>query len=289
MKKKSLLLALFTLIFITGCFGKEQKELKPIEVLEKTVQNLGEVKSLEVVATLNAKVIQEGATVEISVPLSVAVSEAKDEMDMKVSLGENPFIGSLEAYFIANTESKKLDLYFPSSLYDMMLGIKSEESKWLYTTTTLEENEDSKSIISDEDLEKIKNIDYKKVIGDNFVYVDTNEGINHYQLIINNDLIQRLAVELGEEVESIKEEIKLEVYIDAENYNITKIGSDLKNMLTENASEEELEKFSSLEEFSFTMEFKNVNNTTVTIPEDVKNDAIDLEKYTMDLLDSIQD
>ena len=289
MKKKILLfIALFTMVFMTGC-GKEQEELKPIDILEKTVQSLSDVKSLEVVATAKAKVVEEGTSVEINIPLSVAVSETKDEMDMKISLGDNPFIGSLEAYFIADTQNKKIDLYFPSSLYDMILGVESEESKWLFTTTTLEENEDLEETISEEDLNKIKSIDYKKVIGDNFVYVDNDEGINHYQLIINNDLIQRLATELGEETESFEEEIKLDVYIDATNYNLTKISADLKELLTSNTTEEEQETFNNIEEFTFTMEFKNVNNTTVTISEDVKNNAIELEQYTNDILESMED
>ena len=239
MKKKVLLfITLFTMVFMTGC-GTKKEELKPIDVLEKTIQNLADIKSLEVVSSINAKLNQDGTKVDMNIPLTIAASEAKDEMGLKISLGENPFIGTLEAYLVANTKDKKLDLYFPSSIYDMMFGIESKEPKWLYTNVDLEE--DSEMTIKDEDLEKIKNIDYKKVIGDNFVYVDSNEGINHYQLIFNGDLINRLAVEIGEETENYDEEkeIKLDVYIDAKNYNITKISSDLKELVLENSTDEE--------------------------------------------------
>lgn len=289
MKKKILLfITLFTMVFMTGCGPKEEvkEELKPIDVLEKSVQSLNEIKSVEVVSTLSATVNQEGSKVDMNIPLTITVGEAKDEINMKLALGENPIIGSLETYFKLNTKDKNVDLYLPSSILNSVFGIESEDTVWLHTSTTLEDNEDLE--VNDEELDETKNIDYKKVIGNNFVYVDSNEGINHYQLVINNDLIQRLATELNEEIENIEEVLKLDFYIDAKNYNITKLSMDLKELVIDNGDAEDIETVEVFDKFVFTMEFKNVNNTTVTIPDEVKNNVFDLEQYLNNIKPSVE-
>jgi len=382
MKKKILLfVALVSMIFMSGC-GTKNNELKPIDVLEKSVKSLNDIKSIEVVSTLSAVGSEEGTKFDMNIPLTIAGSGVKDGLLMKLSLGDNPFIGGMEAYVSANTKNENIEMYIPSSIIDSIYGIKNEKSKWLYVNASDLMGEDVSISIDEEELNKIKDIDYKKIIGDNFVYVDSNEGINHYQLIINDEFIKRLPgssevldtvgdtkdsaakseatmivsginnycaiaamkeqldgtkdickdgvtkdevstmIDLGEtkvnsityngkvtslEVESngrtvtydgsiysiskkeadeLGVEIKLDVYIDAKNYNITKIGFDLKEMLVNN--EVEVEDIEMFEEFTFTMEFKNINNTTVTIPEDVKNSAISIEEYAEEISNLVE-
>lgn len=282
MKKKSLLLlALFTMIFVTGCFEKKEVELSPIDVLGKSIENLKDVKSLEVVSTIKAKYEQDGVSVNIEIPFSVSTSEDKDSFAMKMAIGDNMFIGARDAYFLEDSTTNSLNIYFPSTICNMFLGTNSEDEVWLYYNMTLDEITDSTEDVDfEESLEKIKNLDYKKVIGENFVYVDSNEGINHYQLTLNDALVQRLATELGQEIDKMEGEIKLHVYISQEYYNITKITTDLKDMLVANADEEDVETINeSIEEFSLSFEFKNINNTNVTMPEEIRNNAVEAAEY----------
>ena len=58
--------------------------------------------------------------------------------------------------------------------------------------------------------------------------------------------------------------------------NLTKIKADFKELMKEIEPDEEMVNF---DEFSLTMDFKNINNTTVTVADMVKNNAIELEVY----------
>lgn len=278
MKKKTLvLLALFSLFLVTGC-GEKTKELAPIDVLTKTMEKLGEAKSLEVAANVKAKYSEDGISVDIDVPFIVSVATDEESFDMKVLIDKNSFMDRVEAYVSGNTKEKNFNAYFPSTLFDSMMEIESDEVEWLHYGMSLE---DLDLDTDTADLEKLNNLDYKKIIGDNFVYVDTTDNVKHYQFVINQDLFGRLATELGETLEDdmkFEGDFKVDFYID-KDYNLVKMVMDFKQFM-DLMDDEEMMMF---DEFSATIEIKNVNNTTVTIPEEIKNNATDFEEYLENL------
>ena len=385
MKKKLLLfVAILSMIFMTGCFDKKQEENpkenyeENVETLETAIENLNDIKSIEILSTLNLKVNQDDTKVELNIPFTIAGNENEDNLLMKLSLGENSLLKSMEAYVSVNKKDENVEMYIPSTIIDMIFGLELEETEWLYVN--LNDLTGESISINEDVLNEYKNIDYKKVIGKNFVYVDSDEGVNHYKLIINDELIKRLPLEtaikevldvvddakvsaaksgasmvvfgvnnycaaadmreqlsgetnickdgvtieeVGEivdledikvnsitfdgkvtelEIESNKitiiydngeyivsknesegfgVEIKLDVYIDTKDYNFTKIAFDLSELTMENG--EKIEEIEMFEQFKFTIEFKNINNTVITIPEDIKNNNITIDTYVNNL------
>lgn len=286
MKKKILsIFMLLTLVLVTGC-GEKKEELAPFEVLTKTVEKLNEYNSYEVAATMKMAFKQNGANVSFEVPYSVSMQQTDSYVGVKLFMGESDLIPETEAYIEASIEGgkelKNLTAYLPANLLEEYLGTELEEGKFYYYSMDLADvtadipEETSKEL--EQALEKIQNLDYKKIIGDNFVYVDTTDEIRHYQLVFNMDLVKRLFVELGEEVTddmNIDFELKLDLYID-KDYNVVRESIDLKDILNESiAGEEDAPVF---DEVSLTFENKNINNTTVTVPETIKNSALDLNK-----------
>ena len=275
MKKNILFLtAIICCVLLTGCFKE-----KPMDTLTKTIDNYKNVSSLEVSALIHAKAIEEGVSATVDLPLTMAISETNEETVMKMSLGENAFIGEMD--FFANVKKENILVYFPLKLIYILSGMTDyeEEDIWLKYEMSLEDVE-----MTDEDkenLEKLENLDYTKIIGEeNFALVSEEENVNHYSLIINKDLLQRLATELGEDTTEFNEfdyEIKLSVYIDTTTHQFTKISADLKDIMSQIEIEEEID-LSSISELSFTLEFKNVNNTNITIDKEIVENATTLDE-----------
>lgn len=277
MKKKILfLVTVLCCALLTGCFNE-----KPIDTLSKTVDNLKNAKSLEITALVHAKAEEDGVTATVDIPFTVAASEANEEANMKISLGENAFVGKMDLY--AKVTEEKLNMYFLSDVIYNLLGFEDYESEWLSYEMTLDDLSDEEMTEEDKaTLEKLENLDYTKVIGeDNFTLVSEEENISRYNLVINKALIERLATELGEEIEDDDEinfELKLDVYIDTTTHQFTKISADLKDIMSKIETDEEVD-LSTVSELSFEMEFKNINNTTVTIGEDITKNATNLEDF----------
>jgi len=275
MKKITLfLMALFSCLLV-GC---GEKELAPIDVLTKTFEQMENAKSLEMTMNVKASYQDDGMGINMELPLTISASSNENEVNAKIAVGKNMFIGDLEAYLNINQNDQKIDIYMPSTIIDNMYGIENEKIDWLHYGAKIDDLDDESIEIDTAELEKLKNIDYKKVIGDNFVYVDKADNIKHYQFIINQGLIERLATELGEEFTDDMKfdfDFKLDFYID-KDYNLTKIKADFKELMKEIEPDEEMVNF---DEFSLTMDFKNINNTTVTVADMIKNNAIELEVY----------
>lgn len=290
MKKIYYVVCLFMILILTGCFKKE-----PTEVLSSVVENMNDIKSVEILSNLHANMKQDGVDVNVDVPFTLMMQGNENDLTMKLSLGENMFLDKLDAYFKLNNET--MTVYFPDSLISSLLGAK-EQDKWLKLDENLNKvtNEVEMTKEEKQQLEKLQNIDYISLIGnDNFVFVDEIEALSHYQLIINDALIERFAQELEIEIEKMNRTLKIDMYIDS-NYNLVKLEIDMKEfvgaLVTENRIDNQFEdnesdtledeKFDineSIKELTFKMEFKNINKTTVSIPSEVINNAINYDEY----------
>ena len=99
--------------------------------------------------------------------------------------------------------------------------------------------------------------------------------------IIN--LLKRLAEKLEEEYEeTLETSFNIDVYIDTKNDVITKVELDMKQIINDIMSSlenEESQLAGSINKLSFTIDFTDYNNTIVTIPNEVKDNALTTEEY----------
>lgn len=276
---KKLFLMMASVLLLTGC-----GERTSLEVFDDVINTLSEVKSIEMDTKAFVKVDAEGVALDVSLPFNLSLVENNEEATFSLDVKENAIMDQTKVY--GKTNAKNFKFYFPSTVLELVLGETGGEEKWLSFSGDLTELEETE--FDSEMQSKLENLDYKKIIlEENFVYVDKEEDIGHYQFVINEGLIQRLATELGEEFEQTEDtskiNLKLDMYINLKTNEITKIYMNLKDMIVDiiGDSVDESEEFdpNMFKEVSIEMNFKNYNNTSVVIPEDVINEAMAYEDY----------
>ena len=267
MKKVLLSLAAAVLVF-TGC-GKK------VDRLEEFKTAFSKIESAEMKIEAKMGLEQDGMNVDVNIPMTMKVSEK----GLYVKLEKNTFIEqNIELY--GSIEKEKMTLYIPN--FDEEFNIKEGFMKLELDLN----DEDFKDFTENLDEAKVEMKDLNKYLTDKvIVFVEEKDGLDYYQFVINDDLLKKIAEDNDEEYENVNMEIKFDVYIDSKTKTLSKIEFDLKEffndyMNSDLADEETLEDFDVYAEMIktllFTIEFKNVNNTTITIPQDVIDNAVDI-------------
>lgn len=268
MKKKLLLLAcLFLGLGITGC-GKTAEESK-LEVFKKAM--VSELTSFEAKATANAKVESEGMSVDVSLPMTLKL-DSKDGIKAYAKIDKNAFLPTdTEVYMTLN--DKTVTVY---------TSYEYEENKgWVKVNENLGE---SLNLDMSKYNEEAKKYVDKYLTDDTVKYIGEEDSLKHYQIIINDNLLEQIAKDFEQEFEKTGIEFKIDVYLN-QNNNIAKVIVDFVDVLSKAAelAKDELanSKFdlSAFKTLNITIEFTNHNNTKVEIPEDVIKNAIDGDSY----------
>ena len=260
MKKVLLSLAAAVLIF-TGC-GKK------VDRLEEFKTAFSSIKSAEVKMEAKMSLEQEGMNVDVNIPMTMKVSEK----GVYAKLEKNTFIEQdIELY--GSIEKEKVTLYIPSFDEEFNIGEG-------FMKLELDLNDESLKDYT-EGLDEVKEEDVDKYLTDKvIVFVEEKDGLDHYQVVINDELLEQIAKDNNEEFEKTNMEIKFDVYIDSKTKTLSKIEFDFKDLIAKVAETGELEDedfdLEMIKTFLFTIEFKNVNNTTVTIPQSVIDNATSL-------------
>lgn len=248
-----------------------------ISVLKKSLANMEERADESI--TVNGNLSLSTNTGDSFVfNLSSKVVEKDDKMDMQITLEKSLLFDEINAY--ATITEKEMKFYMQSSLIDMMGMTSSLDNKWIYYDFNLDELEKSED---DNHLEeKLENMKLEDFIDEeHFVYVDEVNDLRHYELIIDQKLIDKIKIKLAElndedinesinSMEQLEKTIKIDFYINNKN-ELSKIELDMTEYL------EDSEEISSI---VLSIEFTGLNSTVVEIPNDAKNSNIDLETYT---------
>lgn len=248
-----------------------------IDVLEKAINNLNE-KATESV-TVNGKLTLGASTGEsFDIKVSSKVQKVNDKYNMELALEKSMFFDEMKLY---STVSKdEVSLYAKSSLIDMLGSTSSLEDKWIYYTLNLSELGVSldQNVEVEQTLSNIKLSDF--IDKEHFIYVDKKDGLNHYQLIIDqkliNDIASKAASLSGEDIdetfdmtEELPQTIKIDLYINSSE-ELAKIEFNMSEFLTD---------VDGISKFIFTLEFTGLNSTVVQIPREALTSEIDLETY----------
>lgn len=286
MKKhlKLFVIALMGLFLFTGC---GEKELKPVDVLQKVLENTEEITSLTMNASIDLKLEQEGTIVEMPITLGMAMQMENDTTGkFKLSLSENPLTGSMDLYL--DKKDTTSTVYMPSSIIAMLMGVEEDKTYWIKEETSETEEDTGLSLdFNLEEFEQLKDAKLDAVLTDkDLVFVDEEGAVKHYTLNITQDLINRISKSLGVEIEENTgaiDSLKVELYIDTDNNRLTKVSIDLlktvKEIVGDTMDEESGMDLEGLQKLNLSVSLTGYNTTTVTIPENVINEAITSEEY----------
>lgn len=285
MKKIFKLIGVFILVLaLTGCITKKERELTPLEVFKKAIQEKND--SGKVMVGVNLGFSSSGVKVDLPLTLNIMFNSIdENNLIAKINIEDNIYFGPQELYL--NMKNNTNTVYMQSSIVDSMLGIENEENYWVKQEET-EENEYSKNI---EEEEKITKTLVDEVLKEtDIVLVNKENDIAEYQLNITKDLLSRILNAVGENTGDIKFDgnIAIKIFIDTKNNHITKmsanIGEIIKYLNLENDKTEMLN-IDGIDKLDITIEF-DYTKVKVEIPSEVTSRAITVEEYAMKLVPS---
>ena len=285
MKKIFKLIGVFILVLaLTGCITKKERELTPLEVFKKAIQEKND--SGKVMVGVNLGFSSSGVKVDLPLTLNIMFNSIdENNLIAKINIEDNIYFGPQELYL--NMKNNTNTVYMQSSIVDSMLGIENEENYWIKQEET-EENEYSKNI---EEAEKLTKTLVDEVLKEtDIVLVNKENDIAEYQLNITKDLLSRILNVVGENTGDIKFDgnIAIKIFIDTKNNHITKmsanIGEIIKYLNLENDKTEMLN-IDGIDKLDITIEF-DYTKVNVEIPSEVTSRAITAEEYAMKLVPS---
>lgn len=285
MKKIFKLIGVFILVLaLTGCITKKERELTPLEVFKKAIQEKND--SGKVMVGVNLGFSSSGVKVDLPLTLNIMFNSIdENNLIAKINIEDNIYFGPQELYL--NMKNNTNTVYMQSSIVDSMLGIENEENYWIKQEET-EENEYSKNI---EEAEKLTKTLVDEVLKEaDIVLVNKENDIAEYQLNITKDLLSRILNVVGENTGDIKFDgnIAIKIFIDTKNNHITKmsanIGEIIKYLNLENDKTEMLN-IDGIDKLDITIEF-DYTKVKVEIPSEVTSRAITVEEYAMKLVPS---
>lgn len=285
MKKIFKLIGVFILVLaLTGCITKKERELTPLEVFKKAIQEKND--SGKVMVGVNLGFSSSGVKVDLPLTLNIMFNSIdENNLIAKINIEDNIYFGPQELYL--NMKNNTNTVYMQSSIVDSMLGIENEENYWIKQEET-EENEYSKNI---EEAEKLTKTLVDEVLKEtDIVLVNKENNIAEYQLNITKDLLSCILNAVGENTSDIKFDgnIAIKIFIDIKNNHITKmsanIGEIIKYLNLENDKTEMLN-IDGIDKLDITIEF-DYTKVNVEIPSEVTSRAITAEEYAMKLVPS---
>ena len=285
MKKIFKFIGVFILVLaLTGCITKKERELTPLEVFKKAIQEKND--SGKVMVGVNLGFSSSGVKVDLPLTLNIMFNSIdENNLIAKINIEDNIYFGPQELYL--NMKNNTNTVYMQSSIVDSMLGIENEENYWIKQEET-EEDEYSKNI---EEAEKLTKTLVDEVLKEtDIVLVNKENDIAEYQLNITKDLLSRILNAVGENTGDIKFDgnIAIKIFIDTKNNHITKmsanIGEIIKYLNLENDKTEMLN-IDGIDKLDITIEF-DYTKVNVEIPSEVTSRAITAEEYAMKLVPS---
>lgn len=285
MKKIFKFIGVFILVLaLTGCITKKERELTPLEVFKKAIQEKND--SGKVMVGVNLGFSSSGVKVDLPLTLNIMFNSIdENNLIAKINIEDNIYFGPQELYL--NMKNNTNTVYMQSSIVDSMLGIENEENYWIKQEET-EDNEYRKNI---EEAEKLTKTLVDEVLKEtDIVLVNKENDIAEYQLNITKDLLSRILNAVGENTGDIKFDgnIAIKIFIDTKNNHITKmsanIGEIIKYLNLENDKTEMLN-IDGIDKLDITIEF-DYTKVKVEIPSEVTSHAITVEEYAMKLVPS---
>lgn len=284
MKKIFKFIGFFVLVLtLTGCITKKERELTPLEVFKKAIQEKNDSGTIKVGVNLGFS--SSGSKVDLPLTLNI-VFNSIDENNLiaKINIDDNIYFGPQELYL--NMKNNTNTVYMQSSIVDSMLGIENEENYWIKQ----EETEDDKHSKNIEEEKLTKTLTEEVLKETDIILINKKTDIAEYQLNITKDLLSRILNAVGENTDNIKfdGEIAIKIFIDTKNNHITKvsanIGEIIKYLNLEN-DKEEMFNIDEIDKLDITIEF-DYTKKNVEIPSEVTSRAITAEEYAMKLVPS---
>lgn len=272
--------ALAVIAVVLVSFALFKSNSNSVDALNKAVANLNSKGADSATIKLEANIeASEMGSVKLSMESKAA--KVNDQYLVEVKLNKNIITDEISMFMSFDKDNAKV--YVPSSFINLIAGDETDTigNKWYNYTMSLSELGLN---LSDLESESDTDFDFSSIIDQkHFVYVDSSNNSNHYQLKIDKELIEKIKTKASNELDAEDKEmldsvdtseldgmepIILDFYITKDN-QLEKISIDLaKYMDSEDVSKAEI-----------SISFVDLGSTVVTIPDEALNSKDSLEDY----------
>ena len=270
----AVVLALAAAVLVFMAFNKSNSSKNSVDVFEKAIANLEQKGNNS--GTVNASVMIQGQGADISLSGTIKYQKSPNEYSAELALDKSIMFDEMKAYITGSKDA--VSVYLKSSVLNYLMGVTGED-KWLYYTLNLAELDfDLESIITKTDI-NLSDLELDKRLK----YIDKDAGVSHYQFTIDKELIQKLAEKFSDEEDleeydlddvDFPDNFVIDLYIN--DYNeLQKISLDLIKLIDNEDITKAL----------VTIEFKNFNNTVVSIPEEALKSEQTIQEYMLTAYD----
>lgn len=257
-------LAVVAAVLVILAFNKTASN--SISVLEKAMNNL--VSKGENSGTINTKIlIEDNTSNSINLSALVKYSKTNDNYNFEFKLEKSMLFDEISFFLNANKNSATI--YANSNTIDLMGSTKSNVNMWVYYLLDLSEMSD------DFEIPESKEINLKGILDEkHFKYVDKTNNVNHYKLVIDKELLEKIKTRMPDEYKKEMDTItlfdsyELDFYINDSN-ELVRISMDLADEIGADT----------LKSAIISFDFEDFGNTNVVIPADALNSKMDIEKY----------
>ncbi len=267
---KTLIIVLGIILIALGvvlafmAFNKgESTNTSTIDVLSKALSNLDATSSESGTMNMNMTI---NSNTNDSISLSAILKYAKqsnNNYDMSLKINKSLISDEMNLYMSLNDTNATL--YLESTLLDLLGLTYSEENIWLKQTLEVDAS----------NITEGKNIDIMNIIDEaHFKYVDNSNNLNHYQLIIDESIINKINQQYNLEQSEITSDIDLQesyvvdLYLTNDN-QISMVSMELSN----------IEDSSDISSITISITLSDLDSTVVTIPEDALNSNMIIDDY----------
>lgn len=268
-----ILLGVVAIILLFVSLGSGNNDVRVLEKALSKMGNMGENSG-----TIKANVSVETDTQD-NFDFSASISYAEKNDLYNVALKLNKSLLNEEMNLYSTVTEDDITLYAKSSLIDMLGFTSSPNDIWVNYFMTFDELElelDENDLEDDFNLSKV--LDEK-----HFAFVDEENGLKHYKLTIDNELLNKIKAQADEEdlreledsfstlnegQSELTDVYYLDVYINKSN-ELAKVSMELSEGLEEEG----------ITKVVISLEFVDFGRTTVEIPTEVKNSTMNLENY----------
>lgn len=234
---------------------------KTIDDFKKSLNSMKDAESVTV--NLNMSVKTNGLNIDLGGSSKVQKKGEKYLLDL--ALNKSLFFDKIELYAVL--DSKGIELYVPSTAVDLLGSTSSDELVWL---NFKESNDEYKNVYKTVNGSDTVDVDNSVFDDKHFKYVETKKGEDHYQLIIDKEMLNKLENTADIDLEEV-EELPLEKDIVVDLYvknSYLRIELDLTSFASEEVVEGKM-----------TLELVDINKTKIEIPEEALKSTKSLDEY----------
>ena len=272
-KSKKGLIIILLLIIVLGALaagyffifkdGRNKTNVERVNTALSTLQIKGDESG-----TLKIKLELAGGMVNLDMNATLMYAKQNDKYYVYFNLDKSMFTSGGEMYAVL--DNKALNIYMQSTLL-ALFDTSSSKKEWLKSSVDFNELGINYNDIGKKD----NQIDLGKVLNNNNLkYIGKENGLSHYQIIIDKDLINALDKEKKYSSEEIQYLINMglamDIYIDS-NDNLIKIEIDFQKILKG--------EIDNLDKCKITFEFSDLNKTVVKVPNEALNTTKTIEQF----------